>query len=448
MAVEIQQRGMRPVLDHLDVLALAAQASARPDDPEGACVTAPPLRSDGSSSSSVMTSTSGFAGGALQPPLPFQMAHASSAPPTLPAALIAPPVPAQLLRASSAPLDPRVGILAEGLLGGVNSNYFPQVQVLPAGGFGARVEDASTGGGPAQHATSSASHPAYDIADERRLDDDEEEEGDEYENEGSECSECAPSMAGSSASGSVAGDGRVLLHRPCSECRVAKVRCDREMPCGRCRRHNLVCKPPPTVARGRPSHHSRLMQLKVVGTSAAVAPREPTGAPMDGRFVQSQSHPQQSAASAELSAESSGRGADLASVVAARAAVLASLDGHWLGGPGEADNSLPIAGAAVVAPPMPMVMVTDEVAGGMVGGANATISGPSASAVVVDTADVAGSISAAGACGAVPPQAGGVAAAAASGAAQAPIAERFDSAERKVQLLRAQLTQMGIRPCV
>ena len=52
------------------------------------------------------------------------------------------------------------------------------------------------------------------------------------------------------------------LHRPCSACREAKVRCNRENPCSRCRRLGLVCKPPPTVPRGRPSHHSRLLQLK------------------------------------------------------------------------------------------------------------------------------------------------------------------------------------------
>ena len=54
------------------------------------------------------------------------------------------------------------------------------------------------------------------------------------------------------------------LHRPCATCRAAKVLCNRELPCSRCRRLNLahLCAPPPTVQRGRPSHHSRLLQLR------------------------------------------------------------------------------------------------------------------------------------------------------------------------------------------
>ena len=54
------------------------------------------------------------------------------------------------------------------------------------------------------------------------------------------------------------------LHRPCATCRTAKVLCNRELPCARCRRLNIghLCKAPPTVQRGRPSHHSRLLQLR------------------------------------------------------------------------------------------------------------------------------------------------------------------------------------------
>ena len=57
--------------------------------------------------------------------------------------------------------------------------------------------------------------------------------------------------------------------RPCSACRSAKVKCNREMPCSRCRRLGFICKPPPTVPRGRPSHHSRLLQLRAHENAAA-----------------------------------------------------------------------------------------------------------------------------------------------------------------------------------
>jgi len=54
------------------------------------------------------------------------------------------------------------------------------------------------------------------------------------------------------------------LPRPCAVCRVAKVLCDREQPCSRCRRLGFahMCQPPPFVKRGRPSHLSRLLQLR------------------------------------------------------------------------------------------------------------------------------------------------------------------------------------------
>ena len=57
---------------------------------------------------------------------------------------------------------------------------------------------------------------------------------------------------------------RGQLHRPCSNCRNAKVLCDRHLPCTRCVRLCIgeTCEPPPTVQRGRPSHHSRLLQLR------------------------------------------------------------------------------------------------------------------------------------------------------------------------------------------
>ena len=57
---------------------------------------------------------------------------------------------------------------------------------------------------------------------------------------------------------------RGVLHRPCSNCRTAKVLCDRQLPCTRCCRLGVPdsCAPPPTVQRGRPSHHSRLLALR------------------------------------------------------------------------------------------------------------------------------------------------------------------------------------------
>ena len=64
------------------------------------------------------------------------------------------------------------------------------------------------------------------------------------------------------------------LHRPCSCCRAAKVRCDRNMPCSRCVRLGTECKPPPTVPRGRPSHHSRLLQLRAHAEAQAQAARD------------------------------------------------------------------------------------------------------------------------------------------------------------------------------
>ncbi|KAL1511996.1 hypothetical protein AB1Y20_005271 [Prymnesium parvum] len=66
-------------------------------------------------------------------------------------------------------------------------------------------------------------------------------------------------------------DARPELHRPCAACRTAKVKCSRELPCTRCRRLSLFCTPPPTVQRGRPSHHARFVQL----CTAAPAPSAP-----------------------------------------------------------------------------------------------------------------------------------------------------------------------------
>lgn len=48
------------------------------------------------------------------------------------------------------------------------------------------------------------------------------------------------------------------LHRPCAPCRAIKLKCDRNYPCGRCKRLGLVCKTPPTVSLGRPRRHVRM----------------------------------------------------------------------------------------------------------------------------------------------------------------------------------------------
>ena len=42
----------------------------------------------------------------------------------------------------------------------------------------------------------------------------------------------------------------------CLPCRISKVRCDKQMPCGRCRRRKMMCIPQ-TVRRGRSVARSR-----------------------------------------------------------------------------------------------------------------------------------------------------------------------------------------------
>ena len=75
-----------------------------------------------------------------------------------------------------------------------------------------------------------------------------------------------------------AADGSVgKLHRPCSTCRASKVLCNREQPCSRCRRLGVghLCMPPPTVQRGRPSTHSRLLQLRFLQPKPAPSAPQP-----------------------------------------------------------------------------------------------------------------------------------------------------------------------------
>jgi hypothetical protein len=53
------------------------------------------------------------------------------------------------------------------------------------------------------------------------------------------------------------------LDRPCSACRLSRVRCNRMFPCSRCTRLGLECKQPRKVQRGRPSHKARLARAQL-----------------------------------------------------------------------------------------------------------------------------------------------------------------------------------------
>ena len=71
------------------------------------------------------------------------------------------------------------------------------------------------------------------------------------------------------AEGSEAGDlaaGEARLHRPCANCRAARVLCDRHLPCGRCMRLNqeASCEAPPTVKRGRPTKSVQKARLEML----------------------------------------------------------------------------------------------------------------------------------------------------------------------------------------
>ena len=78
-------------------------------------------------------------------------------------------------------------------------------------------------------------------------------------------------------------EGESGLHRPCSACRSAKVKCNREMPCSRCRRLGFICKPPPTVPHppgggGGGLGGGRDGQIWGGGLAAAPAPAAANGA--------------------------------------------------------------------------------------------------------------------------------------------------------------------------
>lgn len=60
------------------------------------------------------------------------------------------------------------------------------------------------------------------------------------------------------------------LDRPCSACRLSRVRCNRMMPCSRCTRLGLECKQPRKVQRGRPSHKARLARAQLQAQQAQV----------------------------------------------------------------------------------------------------------------------------------------------------------------------------------
>lgn len=63
------------------------------------------------------------------------------------------------------------------------------------------------------------------------------------------------------------------LHRPCTNCRNSRVRCDRNLPCSRCTRLGVACYPPPTIKRGRPPtiHAGRPQAFQRCGAQAVPA---------------------------------------------------------------------------------------------------------------------------------------------------------------------------------
>ena len=69
------------------------------------------------------------------------------------------------------------------------------------------------------------------------------------------------------------GAGPGMLHRPCVQCRAAKVRCKRQDPCPRCVRLGLKCELPPDVKRGRPSHLDRAAAFAHTQREVAHAPQ-------------------------------------------------------------------------------------------------------------------------------------------------------------------------------
>ena len=89
--------------------------------------------------------------------------------------------------------------------------------------------------------------------------------------------------------GSQLEPGIKKLHRPCSGCRAIKLKCDRGVPCGRCKKLGLVCTVPPSVSLGRPrthmrmptTHHNRLPEkiLDVMDDAASPTPTPPPPLP-------------------------------------------------------------------------------------------------------------------------------------------------------------------------
>jgi len=58
------------------------------------------------------------------------------------------------------------------------------------------------------------------------------------------------------------------LPRPCTCCRLAKVRCDRNDPCTRCIRLSIECTVPKSVPRGRPSRARLQERARLQGQAA------------------------------------------------------------------------------------------------------------------------------------------------------------------------------------
>ena len=510
----------------LDVLALAAQVRAG-DRGQAS------MDSAGMVSAAGELSVSAAAAAALPPPA--VMAHASSAPP----ALLAPPTQAlaPMLRAASAPSGP--------------SGRMPSAEAPPGQSLGTasssnrfdafhmRTEVSRLGSSPASRAPQATASPLASpdnsthsgssfaapvrmgqppqsaaamlsalqgrshFEDEMEpVEEGELEDLDEDDADGGESASCAEAGAGG---GSAQGGGceeRPMLHRPCAMCRAAKVRCNREDPCSRCRRLGLECRPPPTVPRGRPSHHSRLLQLR----GHAATTNEYAAATIG-------SHVTPMIVAGEADAASG-----LAAVAAARAAAMAASGGeaaiaamaagshvvHQLEASAAAASLQPSGmppqqpppppGASsqpayAVHPSCPMLVppcalqpgiqpigqsVIDysyfNVQGGQQPGP--PIPGPAGQPIPMAVASTlpAGSLSLpVGSATAVLPQPAGAAAgesmqmddaagAAATGASGAmgapdtggapPAAQRLDDAARKLEQLRAQLVALGVRPCV
>uniref|UniRef100_A0A7S2GPT2 Zn(2)-C6 fungal-type domain-containing protein n=1 Tax=Haptolina brevifila TaxID=156173 RepID=A0A7S2GPT2_9EUKA len=62
---------------------------------------------------------------------------------------------------------------------------------------------------------------------------------------------------------------KMHLERPCTACRSAKIKCNREYPCRRCHWLGIACEVPPTVQRGRPSNRAKKEAMEAKALVAA-----------------------------------------------------------------------------------------------------------------------------------------------------------------------------------